>query len=211
MTMADPSGKSGATRACDLFVPDFEPANTRERLIMTATNLFYEHGIHAVGLDRVINEVGVTKTTFYNHFESKDDLVLEAMRWRDRWERELWMKMIDARAGNDPRARLLAFFDVLDVWFNDPRFRGCLFINAAAEFPALHDPAHQVAREHVLQSRAMAGDLARSAGAAEPDAFADEFVAVVSGVIVMRQVTGDDRAARIGRRIAEHLLQDRIG
>lgn len=201
----------GQPTARDLFVPDFEPSNTRERLIMTAVNLFYAYGIHAIGLDRVINEVGVTKTTFYNHFESKDELILEALRWRHQWETDLWEKMVDDLAGGDPRRRLLAYFDVLHVWFTDARFRGCQFINAAAEFPAAHDPAHQVAVEHVAATRAAVADLARAAGAANPDAFAEEYGTLVAGAVIIRQVTGNDQAAANAKRTAQLLIQRYCG
>jgi len=203
--MSDECASSWTAR--DLFVPDFEPANTREKLLMTAVNLFYAYGIHAVGLDRIIAEVGVTKTTFYNHFESKDELITEAMRWRDAWERELWGRMVDEIAGDDPRAKLLAYFDVLHTWFTDERFRGCLFLNAAAEFPSPNEPAHQVAREHINHTLGAARALAGAAGASDPDAFADEYAAVISGVIALRQVTGNDQAAAIGRRTAAMLLE----
>lgn len=201
---------SGYT-ARDLFVPDFEPANTRERLLMAAVDLFYAHGIHAVGLDRILSEVGVTKTTFYNHFESKDELVAEAMRWRDQWERTLWEKMVGEMGGDDPKRRLLAYFDVLDIWFNDERFRGCQFINAAAEFPSVHEPAHIVAREHLETTCRGAAELAAKAGAGEPEAFAEEYAAVISGVIVLRQTTGNNAAAAIGRRVAEQLCGRHFG
>jgi AcrR family transcriptional regulator len=200
-----------AHTARDLFVPDFHPADTRQRLLVTATNLFYAHGIHAIGLDRVIGEVGVTKTTFYNHFESKDELIYEAMRWRDAWERELWSQMIRDIAGDDPRGQLLAYFDVLHIWFTDERFRGCQFINAAAEFPALHDPAHEVAREHVEFGRNAATQMARDAGIRDAPAFAEEYSTILIGTIVHRQVTGNNDAAKIGRRTAELLIDRYLG
>jgi len=64
-----------------------------------------------------------------------------------------WTSAVQKMAGDDPKAQLLAFFDVLDVWFNAPDFRGCQFINAAAEFPNPHDPVHSVAAEHRRKNR----------------------------------------------------------
>jgi AcrR family transcriptional regulator len=116
--------------------------NARDRLIDKAIDLFYRHGFNAIGLDRIIDEVGVTKTTFYKYFHSKDDLMVAAVRKRDEWEMKAWLRAVREGAGDDPRAQLLAFFDVMDVWFNAPDFRGCMFINTAAEFPNPHDPIH---------------------------------------------------------------------
>src|SRR3954466_2292191 len=120
-----------------------EAKNARDRLLDKAIDLFYSHGFHAIGLDRIIAETGVTKTTFYKHFESKDDLLVAAVEKRHRWEQKAWGDAVIQRVGNDPRAQLLAMFDVMDDWFNRPDFGGCIFINAAAEFVDPNDPVHQ--------------------------------------------------------------------
>src|SRR5262245_19768293 len=107
--------------AAELFGIPTAPKNARDRLLDKAIDLFYARGFHAVGLDQIIESTGVTKTTFYKHFESKDDLIVAAIYRRDEWERTAWDRAIRKLAGDDdPRARLLALFDVLDVWFNDP-------------------------------------------------------------------------------------------
>src|SRR5687768_4545275 len=103
--------------AAELFGVRSVPRNARDRLIDTAIDLFYQHGFHAVGLDRVIAETGVTKTTFYKHFESKDDLIVAAIERRDAWESRAWERAVRKLAGPDPRAQLLAVFDVMDAWF----------------------------------------------------------------------------------------------
>jgi AcrR family transcriptional regulator len=152
----------------ELFgLPD-PPKTGRARLIHAAIELFYSHGFQAVGVDQIIAAAGVTKTTFYKHFESKDDLLVAAIRQRDEWEIRAWTAAVRKMAGDDPRAQLLAFFDVLDIWFNAPDFRGCQFINAAAEFPNPHDPVHAVAAEHKRKNRDFFRDLAAAAGASIP-------------------------------------------
>ena len=83
-------------------------------------------------LDQVIEAAGVSKTTFYKHFESKDELMLAAVRLYDEWEMGAWGRAVAELAGDDPAAQLLGFFDVAERWFNDPSFGGCLFINTAA-------------------------------------------------------------------------------
>src|SRR5262245_63130905 len=100
-----------------------EPAKTgRERLVHVAIELVYAHGFQAVGVDQVIAAAGVSKTTFYKHFESRDDLLVAAIRTRDEWEMRGFNAALEKLAPDSPRDRLLAIFDVLDTWFNSPDF-----------------------------------------------------------------------------------------
>lgn len=194
----------------ELFgLPD-PPRAGRERLIHAAIELFYSHGFQAVGIDRILVKAGVTKTTFYKHFESRDELLVAAIRRRDEWEMQAWGEAVERLAGNDPRAQLLAFFDVLDLWFNSPDFRGCQFINAAAEFPNPHDPVHAVAAEHKRKNRDFFRDLAASAGIADPEAFADQYTAIVEGTLILRQVHGRDDAARVIKPAVEKLIAEAV-
>ncbi|MEX0885532.1 MAG: TetR family transcriptional regulator [Phycisphaeraceae bacterium] len=183
------------------------PRNARDRLVDKAIDLFYRHGFNAVGLDRIITETGVTKTTFYKHFASKDDLMVAAVEKRDAWEQRAWRRAVQKLAGDDPRAQLLGMFDVLDAWFNDPAFGGCMFISAASEFPNPHDPVHQAAAEHKRAGRDETRDLAVKAGASDAEAFADQYTILLEGALVMRQVHGRDDAARLGRTLVERLVE----
>ncbi|MCR9119183.1 MAG: TetR/AcrR family transcriptional regulator [bacterium] len=197
--------------ARELFGDGETAANTREKLLDRATDLFYTHGIHAVGLDRIFKEVGVTKTTFYNHFESKDDLTCEVLRRRHVWETEKFMQAVAEVSAGDPRLRLLAMFDVLHNWFTAPQFRGCQFINAAAEFPTRNDPVHQEAARHKLATKQIFRDAAEAAGASSPDDLSNKIMVLFEGAITLRQVTGDDQAAATARQVAEMLVNESIG
>lgn len=179
----------------------------RERLLSAAIELFYTRGFQAVGLDQVLDAAGVSKTTFYKHFESREELMLEAVRMRDRWETEAWSRAVRELAGDHPAGQLLAFFDVMERWFTDPTFRGCIFINTAAEFPDRNDPIHLAAARHKRENRNQFRDLAAQAGAGDPEAFADQFTALVEGTLVLRQVHDRDDAARVVRPAAEALLR----
>ena len=192
----------------ELFgLPD-PPKTGRARLIHVAIELFYSHGFQAVGVDQVLSAAGVTKTTFYKHFESKDDLLVAAIQQRDQWEMQAWTNAVQKIAGDDPKQQLLAFFDVLDVWFNAPDFRGCQFINAAAEFPNPNDPVHVVAAEHKRKNRDFFRDLAARAGAVDPESFADRYTALVEGTLVLRQVHGRDDAAKVIKPAVESLVAE---
>jgi len=200
----------GRKTAAELLGVMAAPRNARDRIVQTAIDLFYAHGFVAVGLDRILDEVGVTKTTFYKHFESKDALVLTAVRERDAWERQAWDRAVHALAGDDARAQLLAMFDVLDAWFNDPEFHGCMFINAAAEFPNPNDPVHKAAAEHKRHARDSVRDTAARARVRDPEAFADAYTMIFEGTLVLRQVHDRDDAARLARPVVERLIEQHM-
>lgn len=185
------------------------PKAGRERLVAVAVELFYRRGFGAVGVDQIIEAAGVTKTTFYKHFESKDDLMVAAVQRRDEWESQAWQRAIRKIAGDDPAKQLLAMVDVMDLWFNDPDFHGCMFLNTAVEFPNPHDPVHQAAAAYKQRVRDHRRDLARLAGAAPPDAeaFADCFTALMEGALILRQTWGRNDAARAIRPAVEQLIR----
>jgi AcrR family transcriptional regulator len=193
----------------ELFGLPPAPRSGRERLVAIAVDLFYTHGFGAVGVDRIIDEAGVTKTTFYKHFESKDELMVAAVQRRDEWESQAWGRAARSLAGDDPAKQLLAMIDVMDLWFNDPDFHGCLFMNTAAEFPNPHDPVHRAAAAYRERTREARRDLAKAAGAdaSAAETFADCYSALIEGALVMRHTHGRNDAARVIRPVVEQLIQ----
>ncbi len=190
---------------------DAPPATTtRGKLIETALDLFYTHGFHAVGLDMILQKVGVTKTTFYNHFESRDQMIVEALAVREQWEDSKFTARLNQLAGDDPAAMLLAMFDVLDEWFNLDDYRGCLFILACTEFPSKNDPIHAEASKHFQIMTREVTAMAEGAGAANPAMIADQWALLLEGAVVRRHVHGDNAAAAKARLIAEAMLAQAI-
>jgi AcrR family transcriptional regulator len=179
---------------------------TREKIVNTALDTFYQKGFHAVGIDVVIKKVGITKTTFYNHFESKDDLILEVIRQRDTWWRETFQSEIRRLGGDDPVRQLRAVFEVLRIWFEWVDFKGCLFISAVSEFPNKHDPAHQAALANVDAIRAILTDLAEQAGIEDPQEFAQQFNLIIEGAIVTEVIDRNNQAAQTAARLAQTLI-----
>ncbi len=190
----------------ELFGAPEPPKTGRGRLIHAAVGLIYVHGVPAVGIDQVIAEAGVTKSTFYKHFESKDELLIAAVQLRDKWEAKAYADAMKELGGEEPRAQLLALFDVLDIWFNDPDFFGCQFINVAAQVPNPHDPLHAVAANHKRQSRDNFRDLARQAAIKDPEAFADQYTALVEGTLILRQVHGRNDGAKVIKPAVKQLI-----
>jgi AcrR family transcriptional regulator len=192
----------------ELFgLPD-PPKTGRERLVATAVDLFYRHGFGAVGIDRVIDAAGVTKTTFYKHFESKEDLMVAAVQRQQEWESIAWNRAVQSIAGDEPAQQFIGMIDVLDAWFNEPEFHGCMFMNAAAEFPNPHDPVHQAAAARHSRVRQQRIDLAQQAGADDAAAatFVDCFTALIEGALIMRQTQARNDAARVIRPAVEQLV-----
>ncbi len=184
--------------------------STRQRLIDTAFELFSLHGFHAVGLDAILAAVHVTKTTFYNHFESKDHLIREVIRYRDTWELDLMRRLLREHGGPTPAGQLAAVCRALDGWFTSAEFKGCIFITAAAEFPSPHDPVHRAAGEHQLALRSLIRDLAVRANAADPDELADQILVLVEGAIIVRHVIGKTDAAVTGDTMLRILIQKHL-
>jgi AcrR family transcriptional regulator len=122
------------------------PSEARTRLLTTAIGIFYAEGIHAVGVDRIIAEAKVTRATFYRHFPSKEDLVLEYLRQVHALERGGIEAAVDAHPV--PAEALRAIAEGIAQNIQRPGFRGCAFLNAAAEYHDPGDPVHQQVVAH---------------------------------------------------------------
>ncbi|PZE73511.1 TetR/AcrR family transcriptional regulator [Curtobacterium sp. MCBD17_013] len=162
------------------------------RILETAARLFYEEGIRGVGVDRLIAEASVTKATFYKHYGSKDNLILAYVRSRHEQVKQA-MDTIIAEAP-DARTAVGTWVDTVVDTTNDPDFRGCAFLNAAAEY---HDPRHPV-REVVSAHRDWYTDqlaeLLQQAGHPLPGDGADELMLARDGAMV-GSYAGDTIAA----------------
>ncbi len=182
----------------------------RDHLIDTALELFNRHGFHATGIDRILAESGVAKMTLYNHFRSKDELILAVLRRRDETFRNNFMRAVE-RGAETPRARLLVMFDVLEAWFRDNSFNGCLFINASAEFCRDTETIQGGCVEHKKLMLDYVRELAAAAGAGDPDELARGLNLLMEGAVVTAQVLGTPAPAQDARKAAEVLVRDALG
>ena len=185
------------------------PASKREQLIDSALETFYRHGFNATGIDKILARAGVAKMTLYNHFKSKDELILAALRRRDERFRNTLMRSVEERA-DTPRQRLLAVFDAHGEWFREEGFRGCMFINAAAEFSNIADPIHAIAAEHKRLIVSYLAELAREAGAKVPERLALELSFLLDGATVCAQISHDADAADHARDAARVLIDEAL-
>ena len=144
--------------------PDLTPA--ARRVLETASRLFYERGIHAVGVDLIAAEAGVTKKTLYDRFGSKEQIVVDYLATRDaRWRAYLARHHDDAALS--PTERVLAVFDASEAWMRDNSGKGCSMVNAHAE---ISDPTHPAYAVIVGQKRWMLDLFTRLARDVAPDA-----------------------------------------
>src|SRR5579871_3638436 len=136
------------------------PSSTRQRLIEAAVRRFYRDGFRNVGVDQILADVGISKTAFYKHFESKDDLMLAALEEQNRWLQETFRQMVRDRGGPSAHSQLWALFDVVEQIIESDEFHGCIFVNATMEFPLPHEPAHQAAARNKEAIEALVHELA---------------------------------------------------
>jgi AcrR family transcriptional regulator len=152
----------------------------RRRVLDTATTLFYGEGVHAVGIDRIIAEAGVAKATFYHHFPAKDELVRAYVEEQSRLRRAAIAEL----GQQSPRDALLAIFDLVGELAQQPGYRGCPFINAAAEYPDPANPVRQAIDEHRRWVREFVRDLLVADGHPDADRTADILVVIGDGLLV---------------------------
>lgn len=165
----------------------------RERLIEAASELFYAQGLRAVSADRIIERVGTTKVTFYRHFRTKDDLVVTYLEGRAAIERE-GVGAAVTHAGGDPGKALQLMAEGLGAVACSPGFRGCPFINAAAEYPDPASPVRRLVDEHRTWYRTTFAELIAPLNLPDQAAVADELMLLRDGAMVAGYL-GDPAAA----------------
>ena len=176
-----------------------------ERLLDVATDLFYRRGVRAVGVDDIAAKSGVAKRSLYRHFRTKDQLIAEVIRRRDRRWREEFFAAVQSR-GVGARGRLLAAFDLLGETCRAKGFRGCPFINAAIELADAGHAAHAAVRENKRATREFFLGFCREAGVREPGAMADQLVLLFNGALVGCALEGNAVPAARARQAAKRLL-----
>jgi AcrR family transcriptional regulator len=154
---------------------------TRARILAAAGELFYAHGIRATSADRIIESVGITKVTFYRHFRTKGDLVVAYLGEQAAADRA---RMESARRKGRPLESLRAFATGIGEASCSPGFRGCAFINAAAEYSDAHDPVRVAVSEHRRWMHEQFAELAAEAEVRDVDSVARQLVILRDGGMV---------------------------
>jgi AcrR family transcriptional regulator len=178
--------------------------SARERLLAAANELFYEEGVHTVGIDRVIERAGVAKASLYSTFGSKEELVRAYLQARAE-ERQRRVSAVIAQHAT-ARAQILALYDYLGERTADPAYRGCAFINATAEGPRGETKVSQVCTDSRGWMRGLFVALARDAGARNPELLGRQLVMLYDGAAVAASMERDLDAAARARAMANDLL-----
>jgi AcrR family transcriptional regulator len=181
----------------------------RERLLTVAAELFYRHGIRAVGVEAIAEAAGTNKMTLYRHFPSKDELVAEYLRQAASEADRCWHAYERTHPG-DPLAQIRAWLAEMADHLANPGERGCALANAAVELPDKAHPARRVIEDYKVALRNRLVELCRSAGLSDPEMLADELHLLLEGARVTAQSVGADglgaRLTRMGEAmIAAHM------
>ncbi|MBN9522712.1 TetR/AcrR family transcriptional regulator [bacterium] len=174
-------------------------SEARQRILETADRLFYEHGVRAVGIDRVIAEAGIAKATLYVHFPSKDDLILAVLQYREKNVLEFFRAATGRHGRKTP---LRAFFAALREWFDSPGFRGCAFQNAAIELADPKHPGTEFVRGHKQRFFELIRGIVEETAGRSATKVAPVIALLVEGAVVTAVLQGRPDAADVAREAA---------
>jgi AcrR family transcriptional regulator len=180
---------------------------TRDRILDTATRLFQEQGVRAVGLQQIIDECGCGKSLLYREFASKDALVVAYLEHAQVEWSEIIDEALRPHAG-DPAAQLVALVQAVADQVAATDYAGCPFRTTHAHFPDPDHPAHRVAVRHVRDLRARLRRLARLARARNPEALGDRLLLIIDGLYVNGSMLGDRTAGATAVALAEELVHE---
>jgi AcrR family transcriptional regulator len=154
--------------------------SARERILATASELFYREGIRAIGVDTVVEQCGVSKTSLYRLFDSKDALITAFAEERDQlfWA---WWTRIEEQHATDARALLEALLAGIAQRIGRPGYRGCPFLNLAAEFPDDKHPARAVAQRNKEELRSRLATIVAKLGVSDPNRTASQIALLING------------------------------
>jgi AcrR family transcriptional regulator len=181
----------------------------RERILAAASDLFYRHGIRAVGVEAIAEAANTNKMTLYRHFDSKDELVAEYLRRLAADAGHFWDDLAAAHP-DDPRGQLRGWLAAMEAHVVDADQRGCALANAAVELPEKDHPARRVIEQFKTAQRDRLVTLCGATGIAEPEMLADELFLLLEGARASVQSLGPQgpasRLVRMGEAlIASHL------
>lgn len=183
----------------------------RDHLVDTAMKLFCKHGFRATGIDTVLAESGVAKKTLYNHFRSKDELIIATLQKRDAdfmaFAREGVARLADKQTGDPRMARVLALFDAIAEWAEGDNFTGCTFINASAEFPRREDPIHVACANHKKLVIQYIEELISELQLPDAHKIAKQVALLIEGAIVFAHTTCDTSGVPLAKETARRLLE----
>lgn len=179
--------------------------DVRERILGTASELFYRQGVRAVGVDLVVEQAGVAKTSLYRHFRTKDELIAAFLAREDEDFWATWDHVAE-RHQHDPAGELEAHLGWIGERIGRPHYRGCPQLNVAAEFPDREHPARKVAAAHKRELRRRLEAIAARLGVQNPDELAGQLSLLINGAFVSSQVLSPGEATQLLHGSAQALI-----
>ncbi|AOI91066.1 TetR/AcrR family transcriptional regulator [Burkholderia pseudomultivorans] len=161
-------------------------ATAQEHLLRAAEELFYKEGVRTVGVEAVVERAGVNKMSLYRQFSSKDELILAYLERMDACFFERFDASVAKHPGQ-PKAQLIQYFVDLAERATQKDYRGCPFVNVAAEFPDATHPARERVARNKAQLMQRLVELCEGAGAREPQALANSLALVIEGIYAASQ------------------------
>lgn len=175
----------------------------KEALLETAERLFYEHGFNGVGVKQIIQEAGVATMTLYNHFSSKDNLIEEVLKQR---ERRYW-SYLDSYVETDSDSPFILAVEAHGKWLKEQSYRGDLFLRAIEDYAGADNKIEEIARNHKSRLFEYFYKLAQRKGMENESDFASQITLLLEGMTSMSTLIGSEKATECSIKMAQTLVQ----
>ena len=178
----------------------------RERILSTATELFFSRGINATGVDAIVAEAGTTKMTLYKYFHSKELLIIEVLK-KSQEDLYAWLDLGLAK-NKKPQDKLHHLLDLIDEWIKAPDFKGVSFIKASSEFPQENNAIHLLSSEQSKQFKLFITQIAHDAGVKEAEVLALQLALLIEGAMQAEQMERGSGAIGYAKVAAKILIDN---
>ena len=179
----------------------------REKILVTATNLFQTQGINSTGVDNIVAVAGTTKMTLYKYFRTKEALILEVLQTSQQ-DFQTWLD--EKLIAKKPADKIQQLFDYIEEWVNSPDFIGVGFIKASAEFPNEQNPIHQLSSQQSREFRQFIAKLANEAKIKDADGLALQLSLLFEGSVQAEQMKRGSGAIKYAKKAAKILIDGAI-
>jgi AcrR family transcriptional regulator len=186
--------------------PSLPAPKAADRILTTASELFYREGARAVGVDEIVARAGATKPSLYRAFPSKDALIAAYLQGQSAYAWSYFEAAAEAHP-DDPKAQILFYIDALADRALKPGYRGCGLSNAAVEYPEPKHPGRKVAVQHKDAVRERLREMTKAMGARKPKKLADSLLLLIEGVFLTSQLFGSEGPAGAAKGAAEALIE----
>lgn len=177
----------------------------REKILVTATDLFQTRGINSTGVDTIVAAAGTTKMTLYKYFNTKEALILEVLN-KSQYDFQNWLDEKLNANSKKPADKIKQLFDFIEEWIDSPNFSGVGFIKASAEFPIETSPIHQLSSQQSQAFRQYIAKLANEAGIQDADGLALQLSLLFEGAAQAEQMKRGSGAIKYAKKAAKMLI-----